>query len=82
MSDISKFSVTVELGATFKTGENAWTKPGVETTIVFNGIPEKEQLDAALSFMEKEILEPVLSDVAEAAVEYTRKAHGLEAPQG
>lgn len=78
MTDISNFSVTVALGATFKTGENAWTKPAVETTITFDGIPDKDVLDTALKFMEKEILEPVLSDVAEAAVMYTRKAHDLE----
>jgi hypothetical protein len=78
MTDISSFSVTVALGATFKTGESAWTKPAVETTITFDDIPDKDVLDTALAFMEKQILEPVLSDVAQAAVMYTRKAHGLE----
>jgi hypothetical protein len=77
MTDIGKFSISLQLGATFKSGDDSWTKPGVETSITFNGIPEKEQLDMALSFMEREILEPVLREVADAAIKYNQRAAGL-----
>lgn len=78
MANVQKFTVELELGATLKAGEQTWIKPGLATSITFNQIPEKDQLDTALHFMHNQILEPVMEEVVDTAIKYARKAEGLE----
>jgi hypothetical protein len=79
MTEIEKFQISMELGATFSiNGGQAWTKPGVATSITFSDIPNKEDVDTALKFMQHQILEPTMSDVADAVIKYTKRANGIE----
>jgi len=78
MADVDKFKVELHLGATLQSGNSTWLKPGVGTSITFNGIPDKEQLDTAMKFMHSQILEPVMEEVVDTAINYAKKAEGIE----
>jgi hypothetical protein len=74
---VDRFQIALSLGATFKINGEAWTKPGAETSISWRGIPDQDQVNTAIEFMEKKILEPMMIDVAELAMKYTRQAEGI-----
>lgn len=69
-------SITLRLDSTvtlYDSVGNAtdWIKPGVETSMKFNGVPDGNQVDAAIKAMRDGVLNPVLSDVLASVQERT-----------
>jgi hypothetical protein len=76
-AEITSFRLTLYLGATVDVQGEAWVKPSASTSITWNTIPDSDQVQTALSFMETQILTPTLNEVMATVIENTKKAKGI-----
>lgn len=65
--EILDTQLTLHFGATLAvnggTGFNDWIKPGASYSIKWSGIPSEEQLRLATSFIQEQVLSPLLEDI-------------------
>ncbi len=66
-AQIEKTKLTVSMGAsvavTTGTDYQDWIKPSVSFSLNFNGIPSEEQVRDSTTFIQTQILAPVLEDI-------------------
>lgn len=76
-AEVESFRITLSLGATVEVNGQAWVKPSASSSISWSGVPDADQVHAALQFMEEQILSPTLDEVMNTVVENTKRAKGI-----
>lgn len=74
---ITGFKVELTLGATISINGEAWLKPGVGTSMSWGALPEQDQIETALEYMAKAILEPTLDEVMGTVIQKAKEARGI-----
>lgn len=76
LPDVTGMKVTVKVDATvtlYDSVGNAtdWLKPGVESSMKWNGVPDESQIRSAVTFMRDHVLNPTIDDVLTSVTERT-----------
>lgn len=76
--EITSFELTLHLGATVNINGEAWVKPGVSSSLTWNGLPSEEEIHQALQLLETKILSPTMDEIMGLVVENTKRAKGID----
>ena len=80
MTELTQFRLSLKLDATLAVnggnGFQNWIKPGVEASVTWDGLPSDDQIAAATTYLQQQIVEPIVAQVVETAAERVRELEG------